>query len=29
MGAEQLAKLLTNSEVINMLKVLSKTMGPD
>ena len=26
MGAEQLAKLLTNSEVINMLKVLSKTM---
>ena len=26
MGAEQLAKLLTNPEVINMLKVLSKTM---
>ena len=27
MGAEQLAKLLANPEVINMLQVLSKTIG--
>ena len=27
MGPEQLAKLLTNPEVINVLKVLSKTMA--
>ncbi len=29
MSPEKLAKLLTNPEVINMLKVLSKTMGPE
>ena len=27
MNPEQLAKLLTNPEVINMLKVLSKSIG--
>lgn len=29
MSSEQLAKLLANPEVMNMLKVLSKTIGSE